>query len=195
MTVTMIRHGETVWQADGRYQGVSDVPLSAEGAAKLRAAERLPARVFVTGLRRTSETAEILFPGVPQTAVPGLEEMDFGAFEGKSYRELDGDPAYQSWVDSGCETACPGGESKESFSRRVCAAFEELMDRNAGQDELALVVHGGTIMAVLERFGRPERAYFDWHCGCGCGFRLDAGDWKTDRILRLEETVDCTGGN
>ena len=195
MTVTLIRHGETVWQPEGRYQGVSDVPLSPEGAAKLcPEAAFSPEVVYVTGLCRTAQTAAILFPRARQICVPGLEEMDFGAFEGKNYRELNGRADYRAWVDGGCLDACPGGESKDVFCLRVCAAFERLLEENAGAPELTIVAHGGTLMAVLERFGRPERAYFDWHCPCGCGFRLSAERWEKERTLRLLEPVSFTGG-
>ena len=119
MIVTLIRHGETIWQAEGRYQGVSDVPLSPEGAAKLCPGKHSPTAVYVTGLRRTAQTAAILFPAARQISTLGLEEMNFGAFEGKNYRELNGREDYQAWVDSGCLAPCPGGEDKAGFCRRV----------------------------------------------------------------------------
>ena len=193
MNVYLIRHGETVWSAERRYQGSSDVPLSREGAKKLRRAAFFPENVFISGLARTRKTAEILFPGASLTDVPDLREMDFGAFEGKNFAELEHDPAYREWVDSGCLAACPGGESKEAFCRRVCAAFERLMDDCDGRDPV-IVAHGGTLMAVLERFGRPERPYFDWHVSPGHGYLLTA-DWRRERILRLAGELDFAGGD
>ena len=191
MTVTLIRHGETIWHAAGRYQGASDVPLSPEGTAKLRPAPESPAAVYVTKLRRTAQTAQRLFPGAVLHEVPGLEEMDFGVFEGKSYQELKGRADYRAWLDGGCLAPCPEGESKETFCRRVCAAFARLMD-SADAPELTLVAHDGTIMAILERFGSPARDYFAWHCAPGCGYRLDAADWPSARTLRLVETLHFT---
>ena len=195
MIVTLIRHGETIWQAEGRYQGVSDIPLSSSGAAKLCPAEYCPDVVHVTGLMRTAQTAAIIFPEARQVCVPGLEEMDFGVFEGKNYRELTGRRDYQNWVDGGCLGTCPGGENKAGFCRRVCAAFEELMAENADEPELTLVAHGGTLMAALERYGWPKRDYFDWHCPCGHGFRLEAVNWERERTLRLLGPVSFTGGD
>lgn len=194
MIVTLIRHGETVWQAESRYQGISDIPLSPEGAAALRPAADVPDVVYVTGLRRTAQTAAILFPSARQIITRGLEEMDFGVFEGKNYRELSDSEDYRAWVDGGCLGPCPGGESKAVFCRRVCAAFEGLMAENAGAPSLTLVAHGGTLMAVLERYGRPARDYFDWHCPCGQGYRLEAENWDADRTLRLLGPVSFTGG-
>ncbi len=193
MQVIMIRHGETIWSSERRYQGISDVPLSEEGRRKLKPADLKPRHVFVTPLVRTRETAEILFPEAEQIIVSGLSEMNFGIFEGKNYRELNGNPAYRAWVDSGCLAACPGGESKAEFSRRVCGAFEELMAGPPAGEDVVIVAHGGTLMAVLEAFGRPAREYFDWHADCGCGFRMDAGEWTCGRVLRYLDMVDFRG--
>ena len=86
MRLELIRHGETALQKERRYQGITDAPLSSEGRETLRPAKFQPERVIVTPLQRTRETAEILFPGVPQLVIPGLQEMNFGRFEGKNYR-------------------------------------------------------------------------------------------------------------
>ncbi|MCD8004920.1 MAG: histidine phosphatase family protein [Oscillospiraceae bacterium] len=187
MEIELIRHGETQWQAEGRYQGRSDVPLSPAGRAALRPANRCPPVVYVTSLRRTGETAALLFPQARRTAAPGLEEMDFGAFEGRSFREMADDAAYRAWVDGDCLGPCPGGESKEGFCRRVCEGFETLMETALGRGEasLTLVAHGGTVMALMERFGAPKRPYFEWHIESGEGLLLRAENWPREKTLRL----------
>ncbi len=190
--VILIRHGRTVWQSLGRYQGISDVPLSEEGSAELRSAGLRVPQVYVSGLLRTRQTARILFPGARRIRVPAFNEMNFGVFEGKSWKELSGRADYQSWVDGGCEDACPGGESREAFCRRVCEAFLRIMDRRETDEPLVLVAHGGTLMAILERWGRPARSYFDWRCACGCGFELTAGSWEADQTLRLRRELCFT---
>ncbi len=189
MQVIMIRHGETIWSSERRYQGISDVPLSEEGRRKLKPADLKPRRVFVTPLVRTRETAEILFPEAEQIIVPGLSEMNFGIFEGKNYRELNGNPAYRAWVDSGCLAACPGGESKAEFSRRVCGAFEELMAGPPAGEDVVIVAHGGTLMAVCTLYVRPPRDYFDWQPRNGGGYRLRASEETPLPRLELIEEI------
>lgn len=204
MLLEVIRHGATAWQAEHRYQGRrSDVALSAAGRAALAQADWVPACVYVTPLVRTAQTAAAVFPGAPQVAVPGLEEMDFGVFEGCTADEMAGDAAYRAWVQGGCEGACPGGESRTAFCGRVCAAFAGLLDelcvrRDAACSRAALVAHGGTLMAALERFADSARPYFDWHVACGCGYLLDAGPWLSERRVRVVRALDytraaCTG--
>lgn len=76
--------------------------------------------VFVSPMLRCRQTAEILFPQIPQIEIDPWREMDFGEFEGKNYAQLNGDPRYQAWIDSGGTLAFPGGESRERFYRKMC---------------------------------------------------------------------------
>lgn len=194
MLIDLIRHGETAWNRAGRYQGRSDTSLSAAGRAALRRAEYDPPEVFVTTLRRTEETAGILFPTAARVAAAGLEEMDFGDFEGRTASEMAEDADYRRWVAGGCMGRCPHGESRGMFLRRICRAFAALTDRalDGGRDRLTIVAHGGTQMAVLSRYGRPKRQYYDWLTGYGKGFLLDAVHWKRDRVLYVAGRLDFT---
>ena len=187
--IYLLRHGMTAGNRLHQYIGSTDEPLCPEGAAALAplAVDGLR-QVYVSPLLRCRETAALLFPGVPQTPVADLREMDFGVFEAKSYLDMDGDPAYQAWVDSNCEAPCPGGEDKAGFTERCCAAFLSVLDAEAGQSDapLAFVVHGGTIMSVLSRFGQPAREYYAWHVGNGRGFCLR---WNGDAAAPVLELL------
>lgn len=194
MLIYLIRHGETVYNAEKRYQGSRDVPLSDEGKAQLCRAGFSPETVYVTKRRRTWETAEILFPEARQIVVEGLEEMCFGAFEGRNYMEMEQDADYRAWVDGGCQGRCPGGESQAEFSQRACGAFRALVDAalEAGESRLVIVAHGGTQMAVLEQFGMPRRSYYDWYVGNGKGYLLSTETWSQGRRLQVLGTVSFT---
>ena len=191
MLVYLLRHGKTAWNLEGRYQGRSDIPLCEEGREALKPADFMPEKVYVSPMKRAAETAQLLFPGVQTIAVPGLEEMDFGAFEGKSFRDLADDRAYRAWVEGNCTAPCPGGEGREDFSQRVCAAFEHLMARE--REQLVIVAHGGTQMAILEQYGRPHRDYFAWQSPNGGGFLLEAEHWEENRALKLLREIKTFG--
>lgn len=191
MLVYLLRHGKTAWNLEGRYQGRSDIPLCEAGRKALKPAGFVPERVYVSPMKRAAETAQLLFPGVQPIVVPGLEEMDFGAFEGKSFRDLADDQNYRAWVEENCTAPCPGGEGREDFSRRVCAAFERLMARE--REQLVIVAHGGTQMAILERYGRPHRDYFAWQSPNGGGFLLEAEHWEQTRELKLLREIKTFG--
>lgn len=184
MKLWLIRHGLTRLGEEKRYQGALDEGLSERGCAQLRRADFNPPRVCVSPLRRARETAAILFPDSEQILVPDLREMNFGGFEGRAWWEMEQDKAYRAWVDGGCTGRCPGGEDRASFSLRVCAAMEALLQ---GGEDLVIVAHGGTQMAALERWGRPARAYYQWQTPCGCGFLLDYDRERGE--MRVEQEV------
>lgn len=191
MELLLIRHGATAGNLLHRHIGVTDEPLCPQGMAALSVLDETVDTVYVTPLRRTQQTAAILFPQAVQIVVEGLREMDFGAFENKNYRELAHDPSYQAWVDGWCEGPCPGGESRKQFCQRVCTAFADLVDHALAQNlpRLVLVVHGGTIMAVGESFALPKQGYFDWKVpnGGACRFTTDAAHWARREILTITE--------
>ena len=174
--ILLLRHGRTEGNALHRYNGVTDEPLSPEGIEALRQ-KRYPAAetVYVTRLRRTRETAAILFPGAKQITVPGLREMDFGDFEGRSFRDMEHDAAYRAWVDSGCLAPIPNGESRAVFTRRIAASLRALL-RTDRSDRLTIVAHGGTLMAVCSVFVDPARDYFAWQPKNGGGYLLRTTD-------------------
>ena len=194
MLIVLLRHGAPAYNAENRYQGRTDIPLSSAGREALHPADFAPETVYVSPLSRAAETAAILFPGTAQIPVPALAEMDFGTFEGRTWREMAHDPDYRVWVENGCAGRCPGGESRGEFSARACGAFAQLVDQGlaSGAEYLVIVAHGGTQMAVLERFALPPRGYFDWKAPCGGGFLLDAAPWRWRRRLELIKEVRFT---
>lgn len=134
-----------------------------------------PEIVYCSPMLRCVQTAEILF-GIRGAQMsmqihPGLKETDFGAFEYKNYEELKNEPAYQAWIDSGGTTAFPEGESGAEFRERSCRSFleciQDALEKEA--ESVAFVVHGGTIMAVMEAFTEPKRGFYEWQIGNGEG--------------------------
>lgn len=196
LEIFLIRHGQTAYNAEGRYMGSQDIPLNEYAGKVLRRADFSPDIVYVSPLCRARQTAEILFPDACQTVIPDLREMCFGSFEGRNYKEMDHDADYRSWVDGFCMGKCPGGESRGEFTARTCSAFEKLMESHlaAGRRQMVIVAHGGTQMAVLERFGVPRRDYYDWCAKNGEGYLLktDLLQWKEERSLTFLKNCDFT---
>ena len=89
MKLWLIRHGLTALGEAGKYQGRLDEGLSAAGRVQLLCAGWKPEHVYVSPALRAKETAAILFPEAGQIEVPGLREMDFGVFEGRSWQEME----------------------------------------------------------------------------------------------------------
>ena len=185
----LIRHGKTAGNLLGRYIGSrTDEPLCDEGREEL-AGKQLPEveRLYVSPMKRCVETAEILWPGFDRKKmqkVTDLRECDFGDFENKNYKELSGNGDYQAWIDSNGTLPFPNGESMDAFKSRCLEAFARIVEDVSGAEQewiasgktgifrAGIVVHGGTIMAILEQYGYPKAAYFDYQVKNGCGYRL-----------------------
>ena len=185
-----LRHGRTAGNEHGSYVGGrTDEPLCPAGREALlshlvQQPELFRAdRLFVSPMRRCRETAALCFPHLSPEVVEDFRECDFGAFEGKSFRDLEHDPRYRFWVEGNCAGPIPEGEHPDAFMARCRAAFAPLL---ALEDpgRAALVVHGGTIMAILSGFARPERAYFDYHVSNGSGYLCI----RENGVLRITET-------
>ncbi len=199
-TIRVIRHGQTFGNTKRRFLGRTDEPLWEDGIRELERlreqgiwGEAADDALFSSPMLRCLQTAQILFPGSKPTLLPGMIECNFGIMENKNHEELDGDPRYQAWIDSGGRAPFPGGESLEGFSNRIVSAYGEmleLMDRR-GIREAALVCHGGSIMSIMEVLADPHRDYFTGIKGNGCGYfvRTDYHMWKTGRktCVVLEE--------
>ena len=127
--------------------------------------------VYVSTCLRAKQTADILFPGAKQVEIAEFAECRFGTFEYKNYAELNGNPDYQRFIDSGGTTAFPGGESRAEFTERVMRGFEKLLaDVEESQPyTIVVVAHGGTIMALMDQLSEPHKDYFDWQVKPGEG--------------------------
>lgn len=121
ITLVMIRHGETKANKEHRYLGKTDETLSKEGEIQLAEYKKLQlypklVSLYVSPMKRCMQTAEILYPDIQPVPIKAWEEIDFGAFEGKNYIELQGDERYQAWIDSKGTLPFPDGESREEFA-------------------------------------------------------------------------------
>lgn len=181
MKCYLIRHGITAGNKLLNFNGCrTDEPLSEEGRAALKAIDGIPegTLLFVSPMKRARETASIMLPGREQTVIEDLREMDFGDFEGKNHKMLDGDPEYQAWLDSGGFSKIPGGESISEFRERAGRGFREAVRQAAakGADTICAVVHGGTIMAVMNIVTGEDYFTFNAPNGAGYTFELETDD-------------------
>lgn len=187
--IFFIRHGKTPGNLLHQYiGGKTDQNLSEEGKeelSELRDSGIYPetGHVYVSPMVRCKETAKILFPNEEQTVVPGMKEMDFGIFEGRSAADMEDDAQYQAWVGSGCEDPIPEGEQRRDFTERCCNAFFEVMENADPEQVTVFAVHGGTIMAILSRLVRPEKGFYEFYVKNGHGYECE-WDGVLLRILR-----------
>ncbi|NEG58753.1 2,3-diphosphoglycerate-dependent phosphoglycerate mutase GpmB [Pantoea agglomerans] len=167
LQVYLVRHGETVWNAERRIQGQSDSPLTEKGEQQARqVGERVKhlgiTHIIASDLGRTRRTAEIIADacGCSVTLDPRLRELNMGVLE---KRPLDGltaeEEQWRATLVNGTEGGrIPEGESMTEMATRMHAALNACLDLPAGSRPL-LVSHGMALGALVSTIlGLPAYA-------------------------------------
>lgn len=180
MRIVFIRHAMTQGNLVKRYIGVTDEDLCEQGIKKLNDmvnACKYPDcdKVFVSPMIRCRRTADIIYPNKRPEYVEDFRECNFGRFEGKNYTELNEDKDYQRWIDSNGKMPFPEGENIDEFKERCVRGFIQIISDIAKNEcenvnGIALVIHGGTIMSIMENFEEGHRNYYDYQIGNGEGY-------------------------
>lgn len=149
----LVRHGQSIWNVEGRLTGWTDVPLTALGQRQARAlwgwlsAERFD-RVLASDLERAVQTARLAY-GEPQEVSAELRELHFGNLEGLRWAELP--EVYQSALLAFDNFQAPGGESTLALRQRVYGFFECLPPGRH-----LLFTHGGVLRMLLREFDQDR---------------------------------------
>jgi broad specificity phosphatase PhoE len=167
----LVRHGETAWNRDRRWQGQHDLPLTAIGEAQAVAtARRLmvekPVALYSSDLIRARRTAEVIAKAcrLDVQLDAGVREVDVGSWVGlTSDQAADRFPdGHARWVAGG--TGWDDGETYPAMAERVVAAISSITSRHGAADRVVIVTHGGPIRAAaahavaLEGDGRRRLA-------------------------------------
>lgn len=196
--VLLLRHGQSTWNAERRWQGSADPPLSPHGEEQARAAATQLGGfdlsvVMASGLRRARRTAELIADVLvlgEVRLVDALRERDVGEWSGRTTEEIEemwpGDLA--AWR-TGELASIPGGEG--DISGRVLPAVEELARQAAGTEEPILVVtHGGVISSIERSIGvEPCRA----RNLCGRWVAWEGDVLVAGEVVVLTEPAEATG--
>ncbi|MBC7434659.1 MAG: histidine phosphatase family protein [Bdellovibrionales bacterium] len=172
--IIAVRHGETAWNVDTRIQGHLDIPLNRAGRVQARKlglalAGQAVNAIYSSDLLRAHETAQAVSAttGVAVVTDQGLRERSFGAFEGKTFAELEVELPEQSlrWRKRDPDFAPEGGESLLQLRERVLHTAHLLAARHTGE-LIVLVAHGG-VLDVLHRAatGQGLQAPRTWQLG------------------------------
>lgn len=171
MKVYLIRHGQTKGNLEKRYVGRTDESLCKQAVEELKrySLQRVE-KIYASPMKRCIETAEILYPNRRIQIVEDFQECDFGDFEYKNYVELKENPAYQKFMDTMGQSGFPRGEHTNDFKDRCQKAFYGVIRQCQSEDTVAFVIHGGTIMSIMEKFAIPHKDYYSWQIGNGEGY-------------------------
>ncbi len=158
LKIFLIRHGQTLWNEEGRYQGDRDTDLTGEGVmqAKLAAKyllEVIFSNIYSSPLKRALDTAEFIRKGrnLDITVREDLKEMHFGKWEGMKFEQINKvfRNDYQRWLGDPYNNAPTGGESFRQVKERAVAEIENIIGENKDGGNIAVVTHGGIILSIL----------------------------------------------
>jgi broad specificity phosphatase PhoE len=158
--VLLVRHGESTWNAEGRWQGQADPPLSERGEAQAVTAARAlvglePFDAIVSStLRRARRTAEILAGALSVQLLthPDLIERAAGPWEGLTRADIDA--TWPGWLAEGRRP--DGYETDDAIRVRATMALTDLCRDRAG-DRILVVAHGGVIASLERHHDDPSR--------------------------------------
>lgn len=195
--LVVVRHGETLWNAQGRLQGHIDGKLSPLGHRQAQAiAERLGREAFhalySSDLGRAVQTATCIASrlGLPLNTDQRLRERCLGIFQSLTWAQVQQryPVEYARFVAGRPDYEIPDGESSRQVHDRVVAAMKDIITRHAGQ-RVAIVTHGGVLHRLLRlAVGLPLEAPRRWtiYNGSINRFAVHDGRWTLQTWGEIE---------
>ncbi len=200
--IFLIRHGETLWNTEMKFQGHADIPLSEKGLDQARAlAGRLSnqkiSAVYSSDLGRAVETArQIADPrGLRVITLPALREMNFGRWEGLTFKEIResyGDLLKRWWAEP-LGMAVPGGECLSDLVARVVEAARAIVEKHMGE-QVAVVCHGGPVRCLVGTVLNMDlNRYWKIRQDNAALNILDFPDWENGIVALLNDRSHLPG--
>ncbi|WP_408955881.1 alpha-ribazole phosphatase [Natroniella sp. ANB-PHB2] len=155
--VILVRHGETEWNRELKFQGSQDVELSVKGKEQaknlaIRFASKKIDKIYSSNLNRAYQTASLVAEKhkLEVVQVDGLEEINFGEWEGKTYQEINEqfDFTVEQWMKDPVSKRPPAGESLKELEERSIKAFKKILEEERGK-KIVIASHGGVIRVLL----------------------------------------------
>ena len=157
----LVRHGQSEWNADGRWQGQADPPLSDLGRRQAQAAAAAIGAVdavVASPLERAYVTAATISEAIgigPVLVDADLQERHAGEWQGLTRAQIDQQYPGYLHPDDGTRRRPPGWEDDDDLLARVLAAIGRVVRELEGADDVVVVTHGGVIYAVERHLGAP----------------------------------------
>ena len=154
----LVRHGQTEWNLEGRYQGITNTKLTKEGKNQAKLAAKYLSKVNFSGfysspIGRTVETAEIFkkILNKDYQTKENIKEMNFGKWEGLKFDDIfiKHKDDFCSWLKNPFENPPTGGESFIDIIKRGSHEINNILKENEDDSNILLITHGGFIVAML----------------------------------------------
>jgi phosphoserine phosphatase len=201
--IYLVRHGETEWNKEGKFQGSTDIHLSKEGIVQAQLLKEVFHNnfdyVYTSPLSRARQTAEILckdHPKVKPVVIEDLREINFGAWEGLTIHQIRKQypNEYLSWYNDEINGNLVGGDlSLRNASNRAKKAILRLAEKHPGK-RLVFVAHGGIIKAALIGiFDWKMTMYHRFFLGNTSVTKITIGNNHIPNLIYLNNTCHLPG--
>lgn len=175
MKVALIRHGKTLGNENKKFIGITDENLSEKGIEEIKSyidKKIYPSfdYLFTSPMKRCLQTLELIYNTKNYKVISDLKEMNFGKFENLNFEEITKNSDYKNLLKQNNKFFFPDGESENKFKERCISAFESILKLNKN---CVIICHGGTIMSIMEKYGTPEKNFYDWNTENGKGYILE----------------------
>lgn len=206
--VIVVRHGETEWNLEGRWQGHEDSPLTPNGHFQAQAAAKVisgfhPKRLYSSDLGRALQTSQYIAreTGLEIQQEPSLRERKLGIFQGLTTQQMKASypDIYEEFRNAGAGYRVPEGESIQDRFDRSIAGFNKLA-RNLNGESVVIVTHGGVLDGLFRYvIGLPltaPRHFKIRNCSLNhFSFDGETENWRLDTFgeiahLRTMQTLD-----
>lgn len=184
----LIRHGETDFNKKRFFYGKADVSINETGKEQASNIHQLLkgrdiSRIYTSQLKRTQETATIIFPDQIPKAYKALNERDFGLWEGRTANEIQAafPLVWEEWLESPFDVTPSKAEPFQKFKDRVQSIVEEI--RETDDDEIAIVGHLGVLRLIYQFLVDPETDFWSIDIPQGTVLLLEDKDPWEEMLL------------
>lgn len=200
-TIHLIRHALTKANLEARYVGHTDVPLCTKGIEQIKQIKKAKEYpkvdfVFSSPLKRSVDSAKLIYPDKTPVIIDDFIEYNFGEFEMCTAEDLRDSKEFAEWLHGDVNSRTPHGESNAEFAHRVCAAFEKVVEGliKTGTTSAAIVSHAGVLMTILSAYGIPEAPMNQWQMDNGYGYtvRITPSIWMRSNKIEVIDTCPFT---
>lgn len=191
----LIRHGETDFNKKRFFYGKADVSINETGKEQAALLHQLMkgrniSRVYTSQLKRTQETAAIIFPDQNPTAYKALNERDFGLWEGRTANEIQAafPLVWEEWLESPFEVTPSKAEPFEKFKERVWSIVQEIRER--ADPEIVIVGHLGVLRLIYQFLVNMEADFWSIDIPQGTALLLEDNDPWEERLIKQEDDLN-----
>lgn len=186
MNIYLVRHGETTFNQEKRFYGLSDCPLNRTGRHQSqRLQKKLQQvnfdKVYVSELSRTQETAQLIIGNQDYQVMPAFNEKFFGLWEGLTANQIEHTypREWQAWLAAPFDYTPPQAESFRDFQTRVLTGMKEI-EAEDQQSQVLIVGHLGVLRLLDQYFHQPPADFWeiDYQQGCYTSYQYTKKNYQ-----------------